>query len=617
MKINQCALESSTTKNAKYIRIISITNYSIPLLVITIINILCSNAVAESLDNLVAIVRIEQSRSFSDIERLETTLQTAPLAKVQLPQGNSPSELIRDIYGFGSSDSKEAYQLVEGRILELNDASSPTRLRAGEIIVPDLPVLTSRYPDPSKEANVVVKNKSEIIKIKTREKYENLQFAYYDTVRFAASISNSLTYTRIELYPANEAAEIIAAAASNGVNLPAGIEAGIQLSNNSDTCNEPAAQILSADERHTISEALKAPFDKTERYVLVLDTGWPTLDDQRRSLKIIRGIFEKVREGIRLPTFATSRFEHNVKPSEFVSSSHSHACMISRSLHEFVDLDKNERIKFVFLPLRPGQTRTRDLYREIIELDQIIIGLGGELFARPPSSYQVRSAKEFAERALDHIPALIEPWTAGDDVVRIYEPLISGLIRILDTYARISPSVAPGMNKVDARFWLSFSWHFTKFSATPTLPSSSNYMVFAAAGNDGRDFVEGHRLFASEAASGWRVFAVMNNDSRLGVLTCKSALYKSLWDEEITTNIGSFPGQIGIAPSQPCPGGGGGTSFSTPRLAWLAAVSDVALRAKDLNWPKTLSLRLLKSREKIDGDPHAAPIRVLKLFSSK
>ncbi|MNG22394.1 hypothetical protein D3C84_1068710 [compost metagenome] len=107
----------------------------------------------------------------------------------------------------------------------------------------------------------------------------------------------------------------------------------------------------------------------------------------------------------------------------------------------------------------------------------------------------------------------------------------------------------------------------------------------------------------------------MNSDSKGGGLTCKSALYKDLWTEDVLTNIGSFPGDLESGLSQPCPGVGGGTSFSTPRLAWLAAASDTALRAKNLNWQKTISLRLLKSRNRVDGDPYAAPVQVSKLFA--
>ena len=588
------------------------------LVFLGLVSLFTAKVYAESLDDLAAIVSVEQTRSFSDVERLETTLNTAPPVTVTLPWGSSPSQLIKRVYGFGASDSKQAYDLVESRILQLNGASHPTRLLSGKVVVPDLPALASQSPESMTTTGPVVSNRSPIVEMAARPTSDVPRLAYSKPIKIASPIGKSLTYTRIDRYPAAEAARIIAESTDKKIGVVAGIEAGIQLAANPADCSAPSAMVLSTDERNAIAKALSGPVDQTERYLFVLDTGWPSLDDQFRSQQIMRRILDSVKAALRLPPSALSRFDPAIQSADFVPTSHVHACMIASALHEFTELDMAGRIKVVFLPLRPGQVKARELFREIIELDQLIVALGGELFARSPSAAQeIPLAKEFAEQALARLPSLKEPWASGDDVVRIYEPLISGLIRILDTYARITPVAAPGMVKVDARFWLSFSWNFTKFAATPALPSSTNYMVFAATGNDGQDFVVGHRLFASEAAIGWRVFAVMNNDQEHGTLTCKSALYAALWDESTDTNIGSFPGRLGTMVSQPCPGTGGGTSFSTPRLAWLAAVSDVASRSKDLNWPKTLSLRLLKSREKVAGDPYAAPIRVLKLFASQ
>lgn len=573
---------------------------------------------AEPLDDLVGIVRVEHTRSFSDVDNLAFTLQTAPPVAIQLPQGSSPSQLIRRVYGFGATDSPEAYRLMESRILQLNSASDATRLPAGTVFVPDLPVLTSQSAASMESTGPLVRNPSTVIGARVPETPKFRRFAYTQPIKIGRPIAQSLAYLRLERYSANEAARIIAEAAKQNRGVAGGIEAGIQLAANPTDCAGASAEVLLSEERSAIATALSGATDQTERYLFIPDTGWPTLDDQVQSLQSMRRILDAVRSALRVQVSTLSRFDPTVLSTAFVPASHVHACMISRSLREFISLDKGKRIRIVFLPLRPGQVSARELFSELIELDQLILALGGDQFARTPSADEIRLAREFAREALAKLPALKEPWAAGDDVVRMYEPLISGLLRILDTYARISPVVAPGMSKVDARFWVSLSWNFTKFAATPSLPSSGNYMVFAAAGNDKQDFVVGRRLFASEATSGRRVFAVMNNDEKVGALTCNSALFATLWDgENSDSNIGSFPGRLDTTSSLPCPGLGGGTSFSTPRLAWLTIASDVRSRANDLNWPKTLSLRLLKSREKVDGDPYAAPIRVKKLFFSQ
>lgn len=588
------------------------------LLVITVILGLVTgsnSSSAESLDNLAGIVRVEHTRSFTDVELLAFSLETAPSVAVQLPKGSSPSELIKQVYGFGASNSREAYDLVEARILTINNAEDATKLRAGKVLIPDLPVMTSKSTSTWGSTGPIVRNPSAMVRTEKDIGPAQPKFAYSKPVRIGAPIADSLIYTRLERYPATEAARIIDEAKTQKREVAGGIEVGIQLATNPADCNEVSTKVLSADERYKIAAALKRSADQTERYLIVLDTGWPTVDDQVRSLRYLRRILDMVRSSLRLPQSTLSRFTPSVPETAFVPTAHLHACMVAQSLREFVALDEDQRIKIIFLPLRPGQFTAHDVFRELIELDQLIIALGGNQFKRSPNTNEIALASNFARDALAQLETLKKPWPAGDDVVGIYEPLISGLIRILDAYARITPVSAPGMAKVDVRFWLSLSWNFTKFAATPSLPSSSNYMVFAAAGNDQADFVVARRLFASEAVMGHRVFAVMNNDKSSGALTCNSAHFAALWIEEnADSNIGSYPGQLGAEPSQLCPGPGGGTSFSTPRLAWLTAASDISSRADDMNWPKILSIRLLKSREKIDNDPNAAPVRVMRLI---
>jgi hypothetical protein len=569
----------------------------------------------ESLDNLSAIVRVEHSRSFSDISSLAFTVRTAPSVAVQIPSGSSPSQLIKQSYGFGATDSPEAYKLVESQILRLNRAADETKLTAGRVLIPDMPVLTSRISSQYPAPVPLVKNSSPIVRVTTAN---FKKFAYSQPIKISAPITQALNYSRLDVYRAEDAARIQVEAEELGRPATIGAEAGIALAASSGDCSAPAVSVLTEKERQSIEVAIRQRTDATERYLVILDTGWPTYKEQLQSLGQLRRILDVTRAALKLSTLAPSRFNPQVEEKAFVPTSHEHACMISRSLGEFVSLDDKKSVNVIFLPLRPGQFLSRDLFREIIELDQVLVSLGGERFSRSARPDELKLAADFAEEAMSQLPALKETWAPNDDVVRVYEPLISGLLRIIDTYASINPTIAPGFPKVDARFLISLSWNFTKFATPPSLPASSHYMIFAAAGNDQQDFVAARKLFASEAAVGRRVFAVMNSDENLGHLICNSAHFASLWsNENLDSNIASFPGRLSPSELQSCPGPGGGTSFSTPRLAWLAAASDIASRASDLNWQKTLGMRLTSSREKVEADPRAAPIRPIKLFTTK
>lgn len=572
----------------------------------------------ESLDDLGAIVWTQQTRSFSDPDRLSATLQVAPTVAVNNPEGSSPSELIKRQYGFGSSDSPEAYAIFEARILALNSAADATRLPAGRIFVPDLPTMTSRSSAAMAPEAPVVRNGSMVVRLGAGTPADSPSFAYTKPISIADPIRNSLNYTRIDRYLATDAQQIVDRANQAGISVLAGSETGIQLADNAGNCNDAAANILSKDEREIIASALNAAPAKIEHYVIVLDTGWPTYEQQLFSLRTVRRIFDDVRTSLRLSTDALARFEPDLPAVLFVPPTHVHACMIHQSLREFVALDQNERLKVLYLPLRPGQSTAREYFRELIELNQLIELMGGELFSRSPTVREIRVAKNFADLALANLTALQAPWSSGDDVVRIYEPLVSGLIRVLDTYSRIDSVSVPGHSKVNARFWISLSWNFTRYAAAPSLPLSQSYMVFAAAGNDKTDFVVGRRLFASEAASSRRVFAVMNSDEKSGSLTCNSSVFDKLWEERnVDTNIASFPGRLSGESTSLCPGPGGGTSFSTPRLAWLSAATDIAFGADGDSWSNALGIRLLKSRLKVDADPNSAPISIKRLFDAK
>jgi len=577
----------------------------------------------ESLDNLGAIVWTQQTRSFSDPDRLSATLQVAPTVAVKNPQGSSPSELIKRQYGFGASDSPEAYAIFESKILALNNAADATHLPAGRVVVPDLPTMTSRSSAAIVPEGPVVRNRSMVVDLGVGTPTNSPSFAYTKPISIADRIRNSLNYTRVDRYLATEAQKLVERANQAGVPVLVGSETGIQLSGSAGGCNDAAANdtaenILSKEESDIITSSINASPMKIERYVIVLDTGWPTYEQQLFSLRTVRGIFDAVRTSLRLPTDGLARFDPELRKASFVPPTHAHACMILQSLREFVALDQNERLKVLYLPLRPGQPVASEYFRELIELDQLIEFMGGELFSRSPTEKEMLDAKKIADSALVDLTALNTPWPSGDDVVRIYEPLVSGLIRVLDTYSRINSVSVPGQSKVDARFWISLSWNFTRYAAAPSLPASQSYMLFAAAGNDKTDFVAGRRLFASEAASNRRVFAVMNSDEKSGGLTCSSAVFGNLWEaQNVDANVASFPGRLSGQPTSLCPGPGGGTSFSTPRLAWLSAAADIAFGVDGDSWWKALEVRLLKSRLKIDIDQNSAPISVKRLFDAK
>jgi len=161
---------------------------------------------------------------------------------------------------------------------------------------------------------------------------------------------------------------------------------------------------------------------------------------------------------------------------------------------------------------------------------------------------------------------------------------------------------------------INVSWNFTKYAAPPDIPVSHNSIFVVATGNDNIDFVRSEREFASEAVNSRRVIAVMNSDRNNGRSTCDTAFFGALWEEPYKDKaIVSYPGKLDGHAGVSCPGAGGGTSFSAPRVAWLAAAASPNI--DPATWINAVSARIIQSRTRVADDIHAAPLDIKKLFT--
>jgi hypothetical protein len=622
----------------------------------------CIGAAAEPLNDLEAIVAIEQTRSYDDLPRLKASLQLAPLVTMSNPPGSSMADFILKEYGVAQAQAGSAYALLQDRLLTINGIQDPAQFPSGIILGPDMPPLVSgkaavhgalrdsalpyariersvRAETDAVSASapianrrltatpVVARSTSELQVISRDElprisrpplpATEQLR-VYRKRIVLSGDAAGALHYRRVDIYPAADGIQIAERARALESPVSVGMEVGLRLAGAGDTCDLASVSLLQAPDRRLIEQSLAREATKRKRMVLVLDTGWPTHVDQVESLTLLRTIFDDVRRAMRINAGDVKAFDARLAAREFVPLGNHHACLIRSALQEFRELDRGRRIDLAYMPLRPGQPRSRELFREIIELNQLIRMLGADLFARSPNKAELAAAAAFADKGMADLKALKDQWPENDDTVRIYEPLISGLLRLLDTYSRIDAVSAPGIAPVDARFWLSLSWNLTRFAAAPALPSSFSYMVFAAAGNDGVDFVRQQRMYASEVINTRRVVAVMNSDETSGTLTCGSASFNDVWLRgNADKAIVAFPGRLSRDGGAPCPGVGGGTSFSTPRLAWLAAVADLSSADGDTAWIAERYASLAQRRRQIAGKPDAAPISIEDILRAR
>ncbi|MFC5477773.1 hypothetical protein [Massilia suwonensis] len=577
------------------------------------------DAHAEEKFELKTIIVSVQTRSFAELERLKQSIALAPSASAVVPKGSTPSKVISQLYGIGPTNSPAAYDAIQRKIFELNGVVDEKSLKAGKIIVPDMPKLTSRTDtDLVEEKLTIAKNTSKIIAQESLGGIESgVDKTYESLIKIKEPLRRSINYLRAEILASEQAKELLKQADEVGAIYATGSEAQINLSANEVDCADINSKFLSDDEVASIQTALKDSPRNKERYLLVFDTGWPTYEDRQRSLEFLRKAFDDVRKAIQLkstdmPVFSTT------SPGAFSPPDHPHSCMIRQSMLQTRSIDAQGLIKIIYIPLRPGQIGAQDYFRELLALSQLVKAKGAEVFSRAPTANEIQLANTFASASLSSTSTLSTPWKRDQNMIAIYEPLISGLLQILNAYAKIDLNMKGGRPSVDVKFFLSTSWNFTNYTIAPELPHAFTYMVFAAAGNDGADFIVSQRLFASHALTNRQIVAVMNSDLETGYSTCSTAVFNDIWNSHYSASaVVSFPGRLSSDRESSCPGLGGGTSFSTPRLAWIAAVSELSNPTTQLSWQNEISERLVSSRSKVQGDFKAAPVSIKKLLSLK
>src|SRR5690606_14523085 len=121
---------------------------------------------------------------------------------------------------------------------------------------------------------------------------------------------------------------------AKALNIPvsAGFEIGVQLATDTGSCDVTSAHVLSAEQKAFLEQSLSTVPPAGQRFLFILDTGWPTHEEQLSSLRSLRHILDTVRAAARVGTSDLARFSATLLSGEFTAPEHGHACMIDRSL---------------------------------------------------------------------------------------------------------------------------------------------------------------------------------------------------------------------------------------------------------------------------------------------
>ncbi len=264
-----------------------------------------------------------------------------------------------------------------------------------------------------------------------------------------------------------------------------------------------------------------------------------------------------------------------------------HASLIKQSLQEFTALDPYKRVGVVYIPLGATQVGVAPLLHELLYLAQILKIARPPL---PPKETTSDSQRTRAQRITEQILASNKDTFAGG----VLMPLDSSELSVttdslfLEALGIVMSYYADASRRP---YVLSFSWTAKKFTYPTYFEAATYGLKFAAAGNQkktlpGLNFLHAELEYASRAATSQDFVVVMNSTGTPS--TCPSNLYD---DTGLDVASIAYPGEV---TALYC-----GTSFSTPRAAWLAAARLASIgKALDSPVNKTSKLAWLNTQHK-------------------
>jgi len=537
------------------------------------------------------LVRIRVNANYIEHpEVLEQVIASSPLSvNYIVAPGDTLSGVISKKFKIGVSNSEAAYRAFEQSIKESNNLTDSDTLAAGRrLTIPDLPPLAKTNPNRSKTANSIprISTYSSFIKSIHKDGWTseppNELHESLDSDFIATTGNDRIGAQEVFIIRAVEpeqAKTLITNFPNNAEVLNAPVQ--IQSADASFDSNSPSPLLienpLKPDEQTIVRQKMALP--ATQHPVLfVLDDTWPDDAAFVQSRDYLVKAINRVRASYRL---ADADFSHAFLSSTSAPQSsggaigESHAHEIERSISPFTDMDPtSQHVEVIYVPLFLSQTGSKELLEKLIELDQIVLGMHNNGGDPIPSDLKATASAQ-SDFMLKSLDTDLKPGPNQSDQV-VIESLI--VLAQLDSQLTHQP------------FFVNMSWTVPGMQFQPFIPSMPRGLLVSAAGNeggpDGRTVYDLKRQFAFRSLSPGDTLAVMNIDDT-GEPSCGSSL---LAFNQMVYGLG-FSGSLA---NTPC----GGSSFSSPRVAWLIAARESTLPApKDENfWATTLKGELTTMR---------------------
>jgi hypothetical protein len=516
------------------------------------------------------LISVDIDRRYDDSEgsigQITQLFELLPPTQVRLSAGTSLSELVLEHYGISDahggtldhpSDLPVTYRLLLHQIRILNSLDDANLVPPGNLLVPTLPPRVVDAGQDYRGGPLIITNslapraqpgqRSKVFgQVKLREAAViNQEPSAADkarVARFVFRIPLSLWQKLFDETPeALDIANIRAQAQALPLSLVPGVKEVI-----------PTSFEISPGLRTQITSLLS----KSQRRstVFILDSGWPSAEDQESSRNALKEIFDVVSDSFRIEPVPRP------KPGAFAEPSNTHCKEIAEALRDFRSLDASGRVRVVYVPLSKEQNAS-DMLRELVYLGGAIdlkrVRAQRESQDFPASRVLLDKAaiKYLKAQAKDAVASL--PESLGQ-TFSMNSQVLQALFTVANVWAAKTHSV----------FFLNQSWTVATNSARMSFETGLRGLAVAAVGNDPARDVYGDRGidFAKRSYRDKDVVAVMALNVN-GNRACLSSF----------VNTAKLADAFVVGYSGSLRDGRCGTSFAAPRIAWLLAAKEASL----------------------------------------
>jgi hypothetical protein len=506
-----------------------------------------------------------------DLSRLS---QTSLDKFVVVQDGETVSHIIARLYRIADYTSA-AYKSFEKAIVAKNRLLTADKVPAGiELSVPDLPAATA--PDAQRIATERIPKcvQSRFGLPTCGYDFRAIRIAVDPIVIQRRAVSDAdahkLTATLESKYEVEAAPLSILFAAADAPSV---------------------SNLLSTDERSEVMALLSRAAIKPVP-LFVLDDAWPDsqsfIESRAYLLDAIRIVRQKFKMGATSlrPAFASMPLGPMVGGTP---SSATHAAKIKDALAPLAALDPaRAHVQVVFVPLFRLQAPAQELLTEIVSIHLMARDMRAVLgIDEVPEDIRTRSltlARQYVGRISN-----TGDTTLTDQVV----------VEALVWFAR-------HLSQTTQRpFLMNLSWTVPNLQFQLALPADAIGLVAVAAGNDLSRVMQSRTQLAYRSSFPRDVLAVMNVDAG-GAPACSS----SLLETDGGSSAVAFSGWLSATTC--------GTSFASPRVAWLIAARE-AVRSVDPNriWVKDLLDELAALRDATKPDFNKIRFDVARFYSKE